>query len=673
MAPSRRDFVKASGAVGLWAGRAGLWPSYAQSSTANAAPLAAPRRSEGAFTVVDLTIAETTIEIGGRRTQATTINGTVPGPLLRFREGAQAIIRVTNKLKEDTSLHWHGLIVPPDMDGVPGISFAGIHPRQTFEYRFALRQYGTYWYHSHSGLQEQLGTYGPLIIDPAEPHPYTFDREHFVVLSDWTFENPYRVLAKLKKHPDYYNFQQRTIFDFFGDVGKNGLMSTISDRLMWARMRMNPTDIMDVNGATYTFLMNGLAPVSNWTGLYKPGERVLLHVINASANSIFDVRIPGLPMTVVQSNGQNVQPVETDEFRIAAAETYNVIVAPPGDSPYTIFAESIDRSSYTRGTLATRHGQSAAVPPRRKRPILTMADMGMDHGGDAIAGMAGMDHSKAGGSTAMPSGSAAHAGHGGAAPEGDAKEQVKFATAGAIRTSGLRAPGTVSPAVPHDEATHGAGNAMTPATVRSRLHEPGLGLGQDGWRVLAYTDLRVLKPRPDFKPPSREIEIHLTGNMERFMWSIDGVAFENSAPIKFTFGERLRLTMVNDSMMHHPMHLHGMWMELENGHGDSIPLVHTVNVKPAERLSLLINADAPGRWAFHCHLLFHMETGMFRVVEVSEPTQDMRSPHEQMKSDQQPPQDHKEHQPKEQPPKEQPPKEQPPKEQPHHGGGHHGG
>lgn len=512
----------------------------------------------------DLTIARTRVEVDGRGATGTTINGTLPGTQLRFREGDEALIRVTNRLDEDTSIHWHGLVLPPGMDGVPGVTFPGIHPGQTFEYRFPLRQWGTYWYHSHSGFQEQAGHYGALLIDPAAEASYRYDREHVVILSDWTFEDPRRVLSRLKKQPDYYNHQRRTALDFFRDASRDGLGRTISDRLMWSAMRMNPTDLSDVTGATYTYLVNGESPEMNWTGLFRPGERVLLHFINAAAGTFFDVRVPGVPLSVVQAYGQEVEPVEVEEFRIAPAETFSVIVELKEDRPYAVFAEAMDRSGFAAATLATQGGMVAEHPSRRPRPLLGMADMGMDHG---------------------PAPGPEHAGH--AMPE-------------PLRHSG---------------SSHGVENAMVPEVLASRLDEPGLGLGTDGWRVLTYADLRSRTPRP-IAPPARELELHLTGNMERFTWGIDGVPFERAAPIRFSHGERLRLVLVNDTMMSHPMHLHGMWMELENGQGDSIPRVHTVNVKPAERLSLLIDADAVGRWAFHCHLLYHMEVGMFRIVEV---------------------------------------------------------
>ncbi len=624
----RRDFVRYGAAVAGVAGvqqlasggrfqRPALPPVPASPGYRPGAPIQEGNVLNGSDGPVELRIGRSEAVVDGRRGRAVTINGTLPGPLLRFREGDEAVIHVTNELDEDTSVHWHGLILANGMDGVPKVNFPGIRPGETFTYRYPVRQYGTYWYHSHSGLQEQMGHYAPLVIDPAGGEPYEYDREHVIVLSDWMFEDPYRVLARLKKHPDYYNFQKRTVFDFFRDVFDRGLGETVDDRLAWGRMRMNPTDISDITGAVYTYLLNGRGPESNWTGLFEPGERVRLRIVNASAATLFDLRIPGLPMTVVQVSGQHVQPVETDEIRISIAETYDVIVE-PRDEAYTLFAETIDRSGFARGTLATRPGLDAPVPERRERPLLTMADMGMMHMVGGEHDMAGMDM-PAGGETSsgaevsatgdMTVGADAHAGH-------DMGE-----------TTMLRAPGTLPDETMHSDDHHGPGNAGVAMTAGSRLHEPGLGLGDDGWRVLTYTQLRALDHRHDFAAPTREIELHLTGNMERFMWSIDGVEFSDAEPIRVALGERFRLIMVNDTMMNHPMHLHGMWMELENGHGDGIPRVHTVNVKPAEKVSLLCTPDVPGPWAFHCHVLYHMDAGMFRVFEVVDEGGGMHSGH----------------------------------------------
>lgn len=578
---SRRGFLHYAGALALTPALERLLPTFARPG----GDVGASRRSPTGPNLIELRIAETPFGFGGRQGVATTINGSIPGPLLRVREDEEVVLRVTNALKEDTSVHWHGLLVPFDMDGVPGVSFPGIKPGETFTYRFRTRQSGTYWYHSHSGLQEQTGVYGPIIIEPVAPDPYRWDREYVVMLSDWTFANPHRVIDRLRKKPGYFNFARNTVLDLVRQSASREPMA-LGDRLAWGRMRMDPSDLADVSGYTYTYLLNGLPPGGNWTGVFRPGERVRLRFINAGAGTYFDVRIPGLEMTIVQADGQNVQPVTVDEIRIAIAETYDVIVQPPphSDQAYTIFAESMDRSGYARGTLAPREGMAAPIPARRPRPGRTMADMGMAHD------MPGMEE---------------HAGH--AMPEMEPGQK-------------LAPPGAVPAPLPHGPDRHGPGNAMVPMQTRSRLEEPGIGLGEDGRRVLRYTDLKSLEPFYDQRAPEREIELHLTGNMERYLWSFDGKSYSQARePIPFTFGERLRLTFVNDTMMEHPIHLHGMWMALENGHAGQLPRKHTVNVKPAERLSVLVTADAPGKWVLHCHILYHMEMGMFRAVEVTGP------------------------------------------------------
>lgn len=606
---SRRELLKSAGAFGMLAILKLFAPAYVW-----AKPINSIQTAELTGNVIDLTISETPFRVGHRTAAAMTINGGVPGPLLRLREGEEVTLNVTNRLKEIASIHWHGLLLPPEMDGVPGVSFGGIKPGTTFTYRFPLKQSGTYWYHSHSGYQEQLGVYGSMIIDPIEPDPVKYDRDYVVMLSDWTFEDPMRMMGKLKKQAGYFNFQRRTMREFLSDAKKNGWRATFNDYRMWAQMRMDPTDLVDITGHPYTYLINGLSPASNWTGLFRPGERVRLRFINAAAMSIFDVRIPGLTMTVVQADGQNIRPVEADEFRIAVAETYDVIVEPKEDRAYTLFTESIDRSGYARGTLAPRPGMSAAIPPRRPRPLRTMEDMGMS--------MEGMDHGK----MQMPGGKhdmgemqhddAAMPGMKGREKERDTHDMENMPSMSEKDQRRSQIPGSAP--VKHGPDTHGPGNQMIPDETRSRLAEPGDGLGNDGRRVLVYTDLKSLHPSPDRRAPERELEIHITGHMERFLWSFDGKKFsEAKEPIHFRYGERLRWTFVNDTMMEHPLHLHGMFMELENGAGDHLPRKHTINVKPAERVSVAITADAPGRWAFHCHLLFHMEAGMFRVVEVS--------------------------------------------------------
>jgi CopA family copper-resistance protein len=563
---TRRQFV---------AGSASLGASFALSGCSLA--LGRSRIPEAAWEPADLVVDRLAMRVDGRSTNAVALNGSVPGPILRFREGEDVVLRVQNRLDVDTSIHWHGLILPPGMDGVPGVSFRGIAPGETFTYRIPIRQSGTYWYHSHSGFQEQLGMFGSIIIDPKEPEPFQSDAEHVVILSDWTFEDPMRILARLKKNSGYYNFQKQTI-------AEDGLAKILANRMKWGPMRMDPTDISDVTGTTYTYLMNGAGPESNWTGLFKPGQRVRLRFVNAGAATYFDVRIPGLSMTVVQVDGQNVEPVTVDEIRIAIAETYDVIVSPEDDQAYTVFAEAMDRSGYARGTLAPRHGMVAAIPKHRRRPLLTMKHMGM-------AGATGMGD------------------HQGMADMKDMRGMKK----------NEKTPDWARP-VEHGPDHHGPGNTRVAAITRGRLDEPGIGLEDAKHRVLVYTDLRRLVPGEDQREPEREIEMHLTGNMERYIWGFDGKKYsEASEPIPFRYGERLRITFVNDTMMNHPIHLHGMWMELVNGAGKHKPRKHTFNVKPAERVSVDITVDAPGRWAMHCHILYHMDAGMFRVVEVSAP------------------------------------------------------
>lgn len=610
---TRRELLERAAALSAWAAVGPAAPAFAWTETRRAAlSRSASAQAAPIAGVIDLSVAGLRLPVDGRIGSAMAVNGTVPGPLVRLREGQEAVLRVTNRLKEIASIHWHGLILPPDMDGVPGVSFAGIKPGETFTYRFPVRQSGTYWAHSHSGGQELLGVYFPLIIDPAEPEPFAYDRDYVVMLSDWSFESPSTIISKLKKQSGYYNFRKRTLADFVKDTQANGLWTTIKERASWAKMNMDPTDFADVTGYTYTYLLNGLTPLANWTGLFTPGERVRLRFIDAAAMTLFDVRIPDLKLRVVQADGQNIQPVEVDEFRIGPGETYDVIVE-PDNRAYTLFAESLDRSGYTRGTLAPRPGMSAAVPPLRPRPIRTMADMGMDMSN--MGGMPGMD-------MATPGDTSGHGAHGLPAIR-KAREEASHAR-GAAHDPTAAGSGLVGPALPgsapfmHGRDTHGPGNASIAMVARSRSSERGSGLEGISSSVLVYADLKSLTPYPDRHEPAREVELHITGNMQRYMWSFDGKKYsEAMTPIPFHYGERLRLVLVNDTMMEHPIHLHGMWMELENGAGEHQPRKHTVTVKPAERMTLAITADAPGRWAMHCHLLLHMEMGMFRVVEVS--------------------------------------------------------
>jgi CopA family copper-resistance protein len=552
-------------------------------------------------TEFDLVIDEMPVNYTGATRLATVVNGSAPAPVLRWREGTEVTLRVTNRLKTQSSIHWHGILLPAGMDGVPGLSFPGIAPGETFVYRFPVKQSGTYWYHSHSRFQEQTGLYGPLIIDPAGRDPIESDREYVVMLNDWTDEDPDTIFGKLKKHSHFFNFAQPTAPDFFRDVSSMGLQQALAKRQMWNRMRMLPTDIGDVSGSTYTYLLNGTTPVGNWTGLFRPGERIRLRFINGSATTMFDVRIPGLKLRIVEADGQAVEPVEIDEFRIAVAETYDVIVQPDADRAFTIFAQSMDRTGYVRGTLAPRAGMEADVPAVDPLPWLSMVDMmgamAMGHGmssHDAMPGMSssdmsGMKHSD------MPGMQ-----HG--ATEGMKPDEM---------------PAMATPKVRHARTEYGYTTDMRVDMPRTNLDDPGIGLRDNGRRVLTYADLHTVGGSLYKTPPEREIELHLTGNMERFVWSFDGLKFSEAKPVHFRFGERLRIVLVNDTMMTHPIHLHGMWSEVENAGGEFQVRKHTVNVQPAQRVTYLVTADAPGHWAYHCHLLYHMEAGMFREVVVA--------------------------------------------------------
>jgi CopA family copper-resistance protein len=499
---------------------------------------------------------------------------------------------VTNHLPAPTSIHWHGMILPANMDGVPGISFAGAPPGETFAYRFPVTQSGTYWYHSHSRFQEQVGLYGPIIIEPRGAERHHADREHVVLLSDWTDTNPEHIYRMLKVQSDYFNYGRRTFGDFLADVRKQGLSRAVADRRMWGQMRMNDTDLLDVSGHTYTYLMNGVTPAANWTGLFRRGERVRLRIINGSSMSFFDVRIPGLTLTVVAADGQDVEPVTVDEFRIGAAEVYDVIVQPKDDRAYTIFAQSMDRSGYARGTLAPAAGMEAEVPQLDPRPVLTMMDMGMGGMSRHVGGS--MSHDMAG----MADGAEGQSPHDMAGMRAD--------------MPGMDMGGNAAPSSPKFGSNVDS-VALQPTT---NLADPGIGLRNNGRRVLTYADLHTIGGPIDSREPGREIRLHLTGHMQRFVWSFDGKKFSESRPLEFNYGERLRVVLINDSMMTHPIHLHGMWSEVESPEGEFLVRKHTIVVQPGQQLSYGVTANALGRWAFHCHLLYHMEAGMFREVVV---------------------------------------------------------
>jgi CopA family copper-resistance protein len=641
-------------------------------------------------TEFNLAIGEQAVNYTGKPRIGTTVNGSLPAPILRWREGDTVTLRVTNKLRETSSIHWHGLILPSAMDGVPDIAngFTGIRPGETFTYRFPVTQSGTYWYHSHSGFQEQTGLYGPIVIEPKQADPFIYDRDYVVMLSDWTDEEPTDVYAKLKKLSHYYNFNERTHKDLMKDIKEKGVAATWNDRKMWNLMRMSQRDLSDVTGYTYTFLMNGQTPADGWFGRFKKGEKIRLRFINGSAMTFFDVRIPGLKMTVVAADGQNIQPVSVDEFRIGVAETYDVIVE-PNNTAYTIFAQDLARSGYARGTLSPDQNLTASIPELDPVPNLEHGDMGMsmmDHMGHDMSGMSASDHQMPGmgqgqhqmpgmqhaqpampagktmpgmgqgqhqmpGGNAMPGmqhaqpampagktmpgmGQGQHQMPGGnampgmqhaqpAMPAGKTmpgmgQGQHQMANGGLMKTKALKPNPSDFTARPvhHAPTEFGPHVDMRAEAPQYRLDDPGVGLRNNGRRVLTYADLRNLHSTHDQREPDREVELHLTGNMGRYMWSINGVKHADAEPLRWKLGERLRITFVNDTMMNHPMHLHGMWSDLETGDNNFLPRKHTVIVQPGARISYRVTVDAKGGWAFHCHLLYHMP-GMFRTVIVS--------------------------------------------------------
>lgn len=613
---SRRRFVTGIAAGSAFVGL-GLGSALSVASSSNRT---APTTLRG--NQFDLSIGYQPVNFTGKSRMATAVNGSVPAPVLRWREGDRVTLRVKNNLAEDSSIHWHGIILPTDMDGVPGLSYEGIKPGDTFEYEFDLNQSGTYWYHSHSGFQEPTGLYGAIIIDPKEPDPVSYDRDYIVMLSDWSDEDPHAIYGKLKKLSHYYNFRERTVGDIWSDIKDKGVEQTWNERSMWNQMRMSETDISDVTGYTYTYLMNGVTPDEGWVGLFKRGEKVRLRFINGSSMTIFDVRIPGLKMTVVASDGQNIEPVTIDEFRIGVAETYDVIVEPSDDSAYTVFAQSIDRTGFTRGTLTPDIGLTSSVPEMDIAPTLGHRDMGMDmdhsmqnmapmakqpamdHSQHDMNDMAGMDHSQ-------------HSMSGMKTIDRSAMEHQNHS--GKLETLGKAGFGS-NREITHVASEKGPQVDMRAESPRSGLSDPGIGLRNHrqnyGRKVLTYADLKNLYPTSDPREPTREIELHLTGNMSRYMWSMNGINFSDADPLQLKYGERVRITLVNDTMMTHPMHLHGMWSELETGDPNYIPRKHTVIVQPGSTMSYLVTADAIGRWAYHCHLVYHMP-GMFREVRVS--------------------------------------------------------
>ncbi|MCW5299586.1 copper resistance system multicopper oxidase [Herbaspirillum lusitanum] len=621
---SRRRFVRGLAAGGVLFG---LSSRALQAASQNVEkPARGPASPILTGNVFDLVVAESVVNFTGKQTTATTINGSLPAPTLRWKEGEMVTINVTNKLREHTSIHWHGIILPFQMDGVPGISFAGIAPGETFTYKFKVKQSGTYWYHSHSGMQEQTGMYGAIVIDPIDSGKKLADREHVVLFSDWMDENPMSVLSKLKKQGDFYNLNRLTAGDFVRDARKDGVKAAMDNRAMWNEMRMNPTDLGDLSAAVLTYLANGVTPAGNWTALFKPGEKVRLRCINGSGNTFYDVRIPGLKLKVIQVDGVNLEPVSVDEFRFGPGETCDVVVEPKEEA-YTIFAQSMERTGYAMGTLAARAGLTAPVPTVDRPEWLSMDDMMGD-----MSSMGGMDHSAMGGMNhgAMANMSSMNMG---TMSNMDSMDSMDATTAGSSMGGGSQAmqgmdhsqhqmaPGNPlkvpSKKARHASTEYGASTDSKVDSARTNLDDPGVGLRNNGRRVLTLADMHTIGGPLDDRGPEREVELHLTGNMERYAWSLDGLEFGKSTPVHFRYGERLRVILHNDTMMTHPMHLHGLWSELETPNGDFLARRHTIPVQPAQRISFLVTADALGRWAWHCHLMYHMDMGMFREVVVS--------------------------------------------------------
>ena len=604
----RRRFVQGLVAGGVLA----AFPSIIHAASSLFTDTITGNAPELSGKIIELVIDESPVNFTGVVRMATTINGSIPAPTLRLREGDDVTIKVTNKLSVPSSIHWHGIILPYQMDGVPGISFKGIMPGETFVYKFKLQQSGTYWYHSHSGFQEMTGMYGALIIEPRETDIISSDNEHVIQLSDWTDDDPMALFRKLKVQSDVFNFSQPTVPEFFADVSNSGVANALQRRKMWHEMRMNPTDLADLSASTMTFLMNGSTPMANWRGLFKTGEKLRLRFINGSSNSFFDVRIPELKLTVVQADGQNVEPVTVDEFRFGPGETYDVIVEPKNDA-YTIFAQSMDRSGYAKGTLSIAEGIDAPTPILDPVEWLTMTDMmgnmgNMGHGNDKGA-MTGMDHG------AMAN--MKQSGMGQGSMKMDHSQHGAMAMDHSKHNMSDNPLSVASSKVRHAKTEYGASVDMRVDMPRTNLDDPGIGLRKNGRRVLTLADLHSLDGIANHQEPEAEIELHLTGNMERYSWSFDGLEFGKSTPVHMQHNKRIRVILQNDTMMTHPMHLHGMWSDLENDQGDVQVRRHTIPVQPAQRISFLTTPHDVGRWAWHCHLLFHMDAGMFREVVVS--------------------------------------------------------
>jgi CopA family copper-resistance protein len=583
-------------------------------------------------TEFDLTISETTVNITGTPAVATLVNGSLPAPTLVWHEGDEITLRVTNKLTVDSSIHWHGIVVPTNMDGVPGLSYDGIKPGETYVYKFTVKQNGTYWYHSHSAYQEQTGLIGAIVILPKKQEPVHSDHDYVIQLSDWSDTDPETIYANLKKMGDYYNFNQRTVGDFWSELKQKGFSQAWKDRSVWNNMKMSDRDLSDVTGATYTYLMNGLSPNAHWRTVVESGKKVRLRFINSSSMTFFDVQIPGLKMTVVAADGNLIQPVEVDEFRIGVAETYDVIVEPDTDKQaYAIFAQAIDRSGYAIGSITSDASKLAATPAMDPLPILGMTDMGMEMNEVQMDGMNQSDNEMSGGMQMDATNQSDNEMSGDMQMGQDVSNADHSKNAHAMSNMNVnlddeQIPMDMNPklpliGIPKNEGPQvairatGPQVAMRATGAKYRLDDPGVGLRNNGRKVLTYADLKNLYPTRHEPKPTKQLLLHLTGNMERYMWSIDGIPYDESQPLKFKFGERIRVTFINDTMMNHPMHLHGVWSDLETGDENHIPRKHTIVVQPGAKISYRVTMNARGDWAYHCHMLYHM-MGMFRRVQI---------------------------------------------------------
>lgn len=593
----------------------------------------------GAVREYHLTIAQEDVRIRDNTAGAMTINGQIPGPTLYFEKGDTARIHVTNEMNAATSIHWHGLLVPPSMDGVPFVTQVPIQPGATFVYEFPIRQTGTYWYHSHSELQEQSGLYGSIVIDDGR-HPV--DRAYVVLLSDWTTEDPHEVLRTLKRGSHWYALEKGASQSIFGAAKAGRLGDYFSRELQ----RMPPMDIADV---AYDYFLSNGRPETALAA--EAGEKVRLRVINGSATTYFHLNFSGGPMTIISADGQRVEPVKEDLFLIGVAETYDVLVTLPERGAYELRATAHDGSGVTSTWLGQgekhpartiprpdlyepmAHGDAGSVLALTPAAAMGMSDArveagafdhpGTGHGGHDM-GLGEMPAAREhpgqhGGGGSMARGMPDHHGHGVAhKPEHDAMPRESSPSA--------HVHGQM-PAAEHvgHEQMPAAGahvSAARPFSHRFGLLEADVAsrpeLASEGGKERPSTPYARLKAAEPTDPPAgapvREIRLTLDGDMQRYTWFIDNQPVSEADTIRVREGEVVRFILINRTMMHHPMHLHGHFFRVINGQGDRAPLKHTVDVAPMATTVIEFYTDEIGDWLFHCHLLYHMKSGMTRLV-----------------------------------------------------------